>query len=130
MKLDEAEKLIRKALEEDRKARKKLFEQGRIDEAASKKDNSAYVDSLGWVLFKKKQYQEAKKVMEPVLKDEDAQHIEILDHIADIEMALGEKAEAVKIWEKAVKLDTDTKRDRERLKKIEEKLKEAREKQK
>jgi tetratricopeptide (TPR) repeat protein len=46
--LDEAEKLIRKALELDAAERKKLMDQGLID-GEDDKANAAYLDSLGWV---------------------------------------------------------------------------------
>src|SRR5579871_1012827 len=59
MHLDEAEKLIRKALDEDRKQRKADKDLSPEDDH----DNAAYVDSLGWVLYKKKQYAEAKKYL-------------------------------------------------------------------
>src|SRR5262249_51864684 len=57
--LDEAERMIRKALDEDRKRRK--ADTGL--KAEEDKDNPAYLDSMGWVLFKKKKYQEAKEYL-------------------------------------------------------------------
>ncbi|HEV3143293.1 MAG TPA: tetratricopeptide repeat protein [Gemmataceae bacterium] len=47
--LDESEKMIRKAIEEDRKQRKANADLLPDED----KDNAAYIDSLGWVLFKK-----------------------------------------------------------------------------
>src|SRR5260370_31214549 len=46
--------LIRKALEEDRKERKTDKELAKEDD----RDKAAYLDSLGWVLFKKKRSEE------------------------------------------------------------------------
>ena len=57
MKLDESEKLIRKAIEKDRELRKKTEDLTKDED----EDNAAYLDSLGWVLYKKKKYKEAKK---------------------------------------------------------------------
>src|SRR5439155_11021737 len=65
--LDESEKLIRKALEIDREERKKLKEEGVLD-ADEDRDNSAYLDSLAWVLYKKKDYAEAKKYLLEAIK--------------------------------------------------------------
>jgi len=118
MNLDESEKLIRKALEEDRKQRKK-------EGVEKDKDNAAYLDSLGWVLFKKKQYAEAKKYLLDAVKDEDGQHIEILDHLADVHMALGEKKEAIAVWKKALDTEPASKRDLKRLEEVQKKLKAA-----
>lgn len=120
MNLDESEKLIRKALEEDRKQRKENAAAGEDD-----KDNAAYLDSLGWVLFKKKKFAEAKKYLSQAAHDEDGQHVEILDHLADVHMALGEKAEAINVWKKALELTTPGKREQAKRAEVEKKLKKA-----
>jgi predicted Zn-dependent protease len=119
MKLDESEKLIRKALEEDAKRRKKDTEK----KAEAGKDNPVYLDSLGWVLFKQKKYKEAKEVMLKVVADKEGQHVEIMDHLADIHLALGEKAEAVAVWKKALEVESRSKREKERKVEVEKKLK-------
>lgn len=121
MNLDESEKLIRKALEEDRKARKKEKNLAPEDD----KDNAAYLDSLGWVLFKKKKYAEAKKYLLEAVKDKEGQHIEILDHLADVQMALGEKADAINTWKKALDQETSNRRDFKRREEVIKKLKAA-----
>ena len=120
--LDNAEKMIRTALEEERKLRKEATDlPPELDH-----DSAAYLDSLGWVLFKKKKFQDAKKELLEATKDkDDGQHIEILDHLADVHMALGEKAEAVAVWKKAIAQEATTTRDKERKKVIENKMKEA-----
>jgi tetratricopeptide (TPR) repeat protein len=121
MKLDEAEKLVRKAIDKDRENRKKLDDLPKDEDV----DNPAYLDSLGWVLYKKKQYKEAKKYLLEATKLEGGKHIEIYDHLADVHMALAEKDEAVKVWKEALKLQDISKRDAERRKVIEKKLAEA-----
>jgi tetratricopeptide (TPR) repeat protein len=122
MNFDESEKLIRKALEEDRKQRKKIEDLPPEED----KDNPAYLDSLGWVLYKKKNYKEAKKYLLEAMEQKEGQHIEILDHLADVHMALGEKEDAIKVWEKALKLEDVSKRDKQRREDVEKKLKVAR----
>jgi tetratricopeptide (TPR) repeat protein len=119
MNLDEAEKMIRKALDEDRKRRQKDPDQN------SGADNAAYLDSLGWVLFKKKKYQEAKVPLLEAVKDKDGKHVEIYDHLGDVHMALGEKAEAIAVWKEALKLETEGKREKDIKTKVDKKLKEA-----
>ena len=119
MKFDEAEKLIRKAIEKDREQRKKVEDLPKDEDV----DSAAYLDSLGWVLYKKKEYKEAKKYLEDAIKLPEGKHIEIYDHLADTHMALGEKADAIKVWKDALTLDKElTKRDQERKKMIEKKL--------
>jgi len=124
MKLDEAEKLIRKAIDLERKKRDEERKKGELlpDEDH---DNGAYLDSLGWVLFKKKQYAEAKKELLAAAKTKEGEHIEILDHLADVHMALSEKPEAIAVWKKALDMDTGTKRDLKRRGDIVKKLKAA-----
>jgi tetratricopeptide (TPR) repeat protein len=124
MNLDEAEKMIRKALDEDRKQRKSNPDLKAEDD----KDNAAYLDSLGWVLYKKKQYKEAKDALLQAVKDKEGQHIEIFDHLGDIYTALGDKKEAVKAWKKGLEVVGDTKREKERKAIVEKKLKAAEEK--
>jgi tetratricopeptide (TPR) repeat protein len=119
MKFDEAEKLIRKAIEKDREQRKKVEDLPKEEDT----DSAAYLDSLGWVLYKKKEYKEAKKYLQDAIKLPEGKHIEIYDHLADTHMALGEKADAIKVWKDALALDKElTKRDQERKKTIEKKL--------
>jgi tetratricopeptide (TPR) repeat protein len=122
MNLDEAEKMIRKALDEDRKRRKKENPDVKPEDD---KDNAAYLDSLGWVLFKKKKFQEAKAPLLQAVKEKDGKHVEIYDHLGEVHMALGEKAEAVAVWKEALKLETEEKREKDIKAKVEKKLKEA-----
>jgi len=90
--LEESEKLIREALDLDEKRQKKALEDGLIDEV---KPNAAYLDSLGWVLFKQKKYKEAiEPLKQAVADEEDGNHLEIWDHLADCYMATGDKKKA------------------------------------
>jgi tetratricopeptide (TPR) repeat protein len=118
--LDKAETMIRKAIDEDRRRRKA----GAADSLDSEdRDKSAYLDSMGWVLYKKKNYPEAKKYIQDAVKEKDGQHVEILDHLGDIHAALGEKGEAVTVWKKALKIESPSKRDQQRKVEIEKKVK-------
>jgi len=124
--LEESEKLIRKALDLDKAAREKLLKEKKIDQETADKQNAAYLDSLGWVLFKMKKYKEAKKYLLEASKDDDeGQHLEIWDHLADTHMALGEKKEAIEVWQKALRLADVSSRDKARRKAITEKLTKA-----
>jgi tetratricopeptide (TPR) repeat protein len=120
MNLDEAERLIRKAIEEDRKERRKA---GSDLKPEQDKDNPAYLDSLGWVLFKQKKYKEAKKYLEEAVQAELGKHLEIYDHLGDVHKALGEKAKAVKAWKEGLKVAGTSARDKQRKAEVEKKLK-------
>ncbi len=129
--IPEAEKLIRDALKLDEAERKKALETAGDDATDELKDalgkpNAAYVDSLGWVLYKKKEYAEALKLLEQAAADRTTtESIEIWDHVADAQIALGKTAEAVATWEKALKLDDESPRDAGRRKAVTAKLKKA-----
>lgn len=119
--LEEAEKLIRRAIDEERKQRKAKLDLKPEDD----KDNAAYLDSLGWVLFKQKKYKDAKAQLLEAIKDpKNGQHSDIYDHLADVHLALGEKAEALAALKKALELAGTSKRDKERKAQVEKKLKE------
>ena len=84
--LDEAEVLIRRAVEQE-------------------PENGAYLDSLGWVYFKKGLHAQALKALlraAELLKEDDAV---VFDHIGDTFDKLGRTAEAVEYWQKAFQLD-------------------------
>jgi tetratricopeptide (TPR) repeat protein len=120
MNLAESEKLIRKALEEDRKQQRKNNPDLKPEE---EKDNAAYLDSLAWVLFKQKKYQEAKPLLEQAVKEEEGKHIEIFDHLGEVYQALGEKAQAVTAWKKGLQVAGPGKREQQRKVAVEKKLK-------
>ncbi len=118
LELDDAEKMIRKALELDKKKRQASPDY----DPATDHDNGAYLDSLGWVLFKKGNLKEAKKYLIEAIKDKEAQHIEIYDHLGDVHMALGEKTEAVAAWRKGLEFVGETRRELERKAAVEKKI--------
>ena len=124
MNLDESEKLIKDAIDLDKKEKEKLKKEGKLDEVTP---NAAYLDSLGWVYFKQKKYKEALEPLKQASADaEDGSHLEIWDHLADCYMALGQKKDAIATWEKGLKFEDLSKRDNERRRKVSEKLKKAR----
>jgi tetratricopeptide (TPR) repeat protein len=119
--LPEAERLIRKSLELDRRKRSLGAAVG-ID---SDRDNAAYLDSLGWVLFRRGKLMEARKQLEKasVLPGGDDDPV-VWDHLGDVLFRLGEKEKAVSCWKKALELFADGARLREgsRPKEIKEKI--------
>jgi tetratricopeptide (TPR) repeat protein len=119
IKLVEAEKLIRRALDEEIKLRRKAD--------ANLKDerpNGAFLDSLGWVLFKQKKYKEAREALEKAVEDKESQHVEIYDHLGDVLWALKEKDKAIAAWKKGLGFVGTSKRDQQRKADVEKKIKE------
>ncbi|HEX5271103.1 MAG TPA: tetratricopeptide repeat protein [Gemmataceae bacterium] len=99
MNLAEAEKLIRKAIEDDKKEKAKKNPQLKPEQV---KANASYLDSLGWVLYKGKKYKDALPPLLDAVKEEDGQNIEIYDHLAEVHLALGDKAAALEAWKKGL----------------------------
>lgn len=84
--LEEAHELLKKAVQTEPK-------------------NSAFLDSLAWVLFKLKRPAEALEVMlkaVDLLEEPDAT---VYDHLGDIQAALNQPDKAREAWEKALKLE-------------------------
>jgi tetratricopeptide (TPR) repeat protein len=122
MNLEESEKMIRKAIEEDRKQRRKANADSKPEDD---KDNAAFLDSMGWVLFKQKKYKEARDYLLRAIEDKkEGQHVEILDHLGEVYAALGERSKAVETWKQAAKVAGPSKREQERKATVEKKLKE------
>lgn len=81
--LEKAEQMIRKALQEE-------------------PDSSAYLDSLGWVLFKRGKFKEAVAPLEQAVKSfNTAGDATIYEHLGDVYLRLNEAAKAKAAWEKA-----------------------------
>lgn len=99
--LEEAEQLVRKALELDRKQK----ENGKLGGAEGDGETAAYIDSLGWVLFKRGKLDEARKQMEKACSlpggDDDPV---VWDHMGDVYCRLKETAKARQAWQKALDL--------------------------
>lgn len=127
--LEKAEKLIRKALEEDKKRRQKAAdeadpdEKDKDDEETAELDNASYLDSLGWVLYRAKRYDEAQKALESAVAVEAGRNTEIYDHLGDVLAAKGDKVGAIKYYQLGLETVSASKRDQMKKAQIEEKLK-------
>jgi tetratricopeptide (TPR) repeat protein len=120
--LEQAEKLVRRALELDRKQRNS----GTQVVADSDLDNAAYVDSLGWVLFRRGQLQAARQELEKAAAlPGGADDAVVWDHLGDVYHRLNEPARARTAWTKAIELYESARRRQldERYREIQQKLK-------
>ncbi|MBM4071173.1 MAG: tetratricopeptide repeat protein [Planctomycetes bacterium] len=96
--LKQAEELIRKAIELDRQQRKKSAA-AEIDA-----DNPAYLDSLGWVLFRLGQTEAARRELERATALPDGSDPTIWDHLGDVYYRLRETDRARAAWQRALQL--------------------------
>lgn len=122
-KLDESQKLVQEALDLDRKRQEQAKKDGKIEEV---KETAAYLDSMGWVLFKQKKYKEALPYLKKASEDEEeGSHLEIWDHLGDVYMALDMKKEALAAWQKGLTMEDVSRRDIERRKSVTKKVRAA-----
>lgn len=99
--LDEAEQMIRKAIEIDERSRKA----GKARRGSDEDDNAAYLDSLGWVLFRQGKLEEAKQWLEKASSLSGASDSpDIWDHLGDVYYRMKDVEHARSSWEKAVHL--------------------------
>lgn len=74
-------------------------------------ENSTYLDTYAWVLFKKKDYKEALdyqlKAIEAAKAEGNEENSEFYSHLGDIQFMNHQPEEAVESWRHALKLDPD-----------------------
>ncbi len=96
MNLDEAEAMIRRALE-------------------SEPNNGSYLDSLGWVEFRKGKFDQALSHLLGAAKDADHDDPVVFEHIGDTYLKLNRVPEALESWQKALALDPKNKKLAEKI---------------
>jgi tetratricopeptide (TPR) repeat protein len=90
MNLDEAESMIRRALQ-------------------SEPNNASYLDSLGWVEFRKGQFDRALDNLLRAAKTAEREDPVVFEHIGDTYLKLNRTQEALEAWQKALSLDPKNK---------------------
>ncbi len=80
-------------------------------------DNGYFLDTIGWVEFKRKNYNKATFYLEKSISIL-PKSSEVLDHLGDSYLMLGRKNEAIFEWKKAIKYE----KDKYTIKIIQEKL--------
>jgi tetratricopeptide (TPR) repeat protein len=96
--LKEAEALIRKAIDLDGRQRR-----GDAPAAGEPEPgNAAYMDSLGWVLYRRGQIEEARQELERAAALPEGQDPVIWDHLGDVYYRLNLRDRARAAWERAL----------------------------
>lgn len=88
-----------------------------LERAAQLAPEDGFVtDSLGWVLYRLKDYKESLTRMKKAVRLEPTDPT-IHEHLGDVFSALGEKEKALEIWKKALELGPDNKKLQEKIEK-------------
>jgi tetratricopeptide (TPR) repeat protein len=90
MNLDEAELMVRRALQ-------------------SEPGNASYLDSLGWVEFRKGKFDQALNDLLRAAKSSEHEDAVVFEHIGDTYLKLNRSREALEAWQKALALDPKNK---------------------
>ncbi len=85
VRLDEAENLVRRAL-------------------AVEPGNGAFLDTLGWIFYRQGRYADALEQLLLAARTEGGDPT-ILDHLGDVCLALGRRAEALRFWRRSLRID-------------------------
>lgn len=93
---------------------------------AAEPDNSAYLDSMGWVLYKLGDFKGAIEYLEKAVDDPDGSDMTLWDHLGDAYRQAGQPKKALEAWQKALEASKDdVKPDKKVLKRLKEKLENA-----
>lgn len=71
-------------------------------------DNASYLDTYGWILFVRGEYEQAEKYIEKSLAIL-PNNAEVLEHLGDVQFKLNKIDLAVATWQKALNLDSERK---------------------
>lgn len=85
IKLEQAERMVRLAV-------------------AQQPEEAAFLDSLGWVMYKQGRFDEAVYYLRLAIRKSDEEDAAVLDHLGDALYRAGRGDDAKECWEKAVKL--------------------------
>jgi predicted negative regulator of RcsB-dependent stress response len=64
-------------------------------------NNATYLDTHAWVLYVRKEYDEARKYLEKAMQDTLNVNGTIIEHYGDVLFKLGHKEKALEQWKKA-----------------------------
>jgi Tfp pilus assembly protein PilF len=70
------------------------------------RSNVSFLDTYGWILFKRGKLKAAGKIMEEIISENDAPGAEIFEHYGYILKKQNKCDKAIENWEIAMKLDT------------------------
>ena len=80
-------------------------------------DNPSYLDSLGWVLYKRSRFEQARKLLEQACQPAETADPVVLDHLGDVLYRLHQNKPAQDAWKRSLERMGNV-ADREELRKL------------
>jgi Tfp pilus assembly protein PilF len=65
-------------------------------------DNESFLDSLAWVLYKRGEFQQARKYLQQAISTSDSPDPVMLDHLGDVMYQLNDKTQAQELWKRSL----------------------------
>ena len=82
-------------------------------------ENSSYLDTYGWIQYQRGNYEEARTYIEKAValrrEEQRSPGAVLLDHLADIYLALGNNDRALELWREALKSDPENSNIKEKI---------------
>ena len=70
-------------------------------------DNSTFLDTYAWILFKRKKYAEARQYIDMAVDNDSTRSAVIIEHAGDIHAVSGDIEGAVKYWQEALEIGSE-----------------------
>ena len=77
-------------------------------------DNSAYLDTYGWIFFRMENYNDAAMYIEKSIATGKASAV-VHEHLGDVYLKLGQKDRAIELWKKALEMDSKNEAVKEKI---------------
>lgn len=78
--------------------------------------NATYLDTYAWILFEKGNYAQARLYIDQAMKSDGEKSAEVVEHCGDIYYMAGEEEDAVKYWQQALDMGSDSKTLKQKIK--------------
>ncbi|MFZ0389516.1 MAG: tetratricopeptide repeat protein [Calditrichia bacterium] len=77
-------------------------------------DNSAYLDTMGWILYQNGNYEEARRYIQEALQGRE-NSAEVLEHMGDVYLKLNQPESARNYWQKALEIEPENAKLKQKL---------------
>ena len=77
-------------------------------------DNAAYLDTYGWIFYRLENYNDAAVYIEKSIATGKASAV-VHEHLGDVYLKLGRKEQAIKLWKKALEMDSKNEAVKEKI---------------